>query len=136
MQIPILFVGGHYIANAKNCIDSKWYEFNDSFVGEGEAWLSSDILFQFIGVYIAFQKKMISFLLFSGRKRSCGCWSLRLVLQVCNLLLWKILNPFVVESNVRRVKLLKFILYMLNNLWSSMACLGYSFTLSLKDVSF
>lgn len=26
--------GGHYIAYAKNCVDNKWYEFNDSFVTE------------------------------------------------------------------------------------------------------
>lgn len=26
--------GGHYIAYAKNCVDNKWYEFNDSFVSE------------------------------------------------------------------------------------------------------
>ena len=34
--ITLFLVAGHYVSFAKNYVNGKWYEFNDSWVSEGK----------------------------------------------------------------------------------------------------
>ena len=38
------FSAGHYVSFAKNYINGKWYEFNDSWVSEGKLTLSKPLV--------------------------------------------------------------------------------------------
>ena len=43
-MIPSVFpTGGHYVACCKNFVTGKWYEFNDSYVSEGNAAADSTV---------------------------------------------------------------------------------------------